>query len=236
MLEVKLRLPLVLAAGLLCDAAVWQPVADRLRDVADVTIVAFAGCDSLGAMADRLLAAAPPRFALAGHSMGARVALEAHDRAPDRVRRLALINTGIHLPGPAEPASRRRLVELAREEGMDAVVREWLPPMVGARASQDDALMGEMAAMVRRMTPHEFGLQQEAMLARPDAAAALTRVTVPVLLASSPEDGWSPPAQHEAMREQAPHATVEIIPDAGHMSPMEAPDAVAALLRRWLTS
>ena len=227
---------LVLAAGLLCDAEVWQPVADRLAATAEVTIVSFAGCGSLGEMADRLLAEAPPRFALAGHSMGARVCLEAYDKAPDRIERLALINTGIHPVAAAEPASRRRLVEFGRTEGMDAVVREWLPPMVGALASQDEALMARMGDMVRRMSPDDFSAQQEAMLARPDAQAALARVTVPVLLMSSTEDGWSPPAQHDAMRQHVPHATLEIIDGAGHMSPMEAPDAVADALRRWLAS
>ncbi len=69
------RIPLVLSAGLLCDAVVWQPFADLLGDIADVTIVDFIGLDSIEAMADKVLAVAPPRFALAGHSMGARVAL-----------------------------------------------------------------------------------------------------------------------------------------------------------------
>jgi len=228
------RQALVLAAGLLCDEEVWQPVAERLADVADVTIVAFAGCASLGAMAGRLLAAAPPRFALAGHSMGGRVALEAFAQAPERVTRMALLNTGVHRPGAGEPASRRHLARLGEEEGMHAVVREWLPPMVGARASMDDALMARMAAMVERMAPEDFSAQQEAMLARPDAETPLSALTIPTLLLSSTEDGWSPPAQHEAMLARAPEAMLEIVEGAGHMSPMERPDAVADALRRWL--
>lgn len=228
------RQSLILAAGLLCDEEVWQPVAARLADVADVAIVAFAGCDSLQAMADRVLADAPPRFALAGHSMGGRVALEAYARAPGRVTRMALLNTGVHRPGAGEPASRRHLARLGREQGMEAVVRAWLPPMVGALASMDDALMDRMAAMIGRMTPEDFAAQQEAMLARPDAEAPLAALDVPTLLLSSTEDGWSPPAQHEAMLARLPEAVLEIVPDAGHMSPMEAPDAVAAAMRRWL--
>ena len=228
--------PLVLAAGLLCDAEVWQPVAARLADVADCAIVSFAGCASLDAMAGRLLDAAPPHFAVAGHSMGARVVLEAYRRAPERIERVALLNTGVHPPGANEPASRRHLAALGQREGMDAVVREWLPPMVGARASMDGALMARMAAMVARMAPDDFAAQQEAMLARPDALAPLAALAVPTLLLSGTDDAWSPPAQHDAMRTYVPHAVLEIIPDVGHMSVMEAPDAVAAALRRWLAS
>ena len=228
--------PLVLAAGLLCDAEVWQPVAERLTDVAESVIVSFAGCDSLGGMAERLLAAAPPRFAVAGHSMGARVVLEAYDRAPQRVDRVALLNTGVHPPSAGEPASRRHLVELGRHDGMAAVAREWLPPMVGARASMDALLMARMAAMVARMSPEDFAAQQEAMLARPDARRPLAALAVPALLVSGTDDAWSPPAQHAAMRADVPHALLEIIPDVGHMSPMESPDAVADALRRWLTT
>ena len=230
------RPALVLAAGLLCDADVWRPVADLLEDVAEARIVDFIGCRSIGEMADRLLRATPGRFALAGHSMGARVALEAFARAPDRIDRLALLNTGIHPLRTGEPEARATLVDIARTKGMTAVAAEWLPPMMGKLGHENAALMRSLTEMVERSTPDTFAGQIHALVDRPDAEAALTRVAVPTLLLSATEDRWSPPEQHEAMLTLAPHAKLVIVQNAGHMAPVEQPEAVAAALRAWLAA
>lgn len=229
------RMPLVLAAGLLCDETIWRPVADLLTDVAECHIIDFIGCRSMGAMADRLLAAAPPSFALAGHSMGARVAIEACARARDRVARIALLNTGIHAVGAAEPENRGVLVDLARTRGMEALTDAWLPPMMSPAGRQDDALMRRLGAMVRRSTPESFAGQIEALLTRPDAETPLATLSIPTLLLSATEDSWSPPAQHAAMLTLVPHARLVIVPGAGHMAPVEQPGRVAAALRDWLS-
>lgn len=228
------RTPLVLAAGLLCDDTVWQPIADLLADVADVTMVDFIGLNSIGAMADKLLRVAPPRFALVGHSMGARVALEAWARGSDRIDRLAMLNTGIHPRAAGEAEKRAVLVDLARREGIAAAGRAWLPPMMGKQGLADAALIARLEAMIARSTPDSFAGQIKALVERPDAEAALATVTVPTLLLSATEDQWSPPAQHEAMFAYVPHARLVVIQGAGHMAPVEQPEAVAAALRAWL--
>lgn len=228
------RRSLVFAAGLLSDRTIWQPVADLLADVAEVRIVAFAGCRSIGAMAERLLEQAPPRFALAGHSMGARVALEAFARAPQRIERIALLNAGVHALAPDEAAGRERLVALAREQGMAAVAAEWLPPMMGGAGRADAEMMDALTAMVERNTPESFAGQIAALLDRPDAEGPLARVTAPTLLLSATEDGWSPPAQAEAMLASVPHAKLVIVQGAGHMAPIEQPEQVAQAIREWL--
>lgn len=225
------REPLVLAAGLLCDQALWTPVAERLGG--DTRIRSFAGFSAIGAMAEALLDGAPEHFALAGHSMGARVALAAYARAPERVTRLALLNTGIHAVQPHEHATRGRLVRLAQERGMAALAAEWLPPMLGC-AYPDPDLLAAMTAMVERQTPEDFARQIAALLDRPNAEAALRTVRVPTLLLSATNDRWSPVAQHEAMLDLLPGARLAIVEDAGHMAPMEQPDAVAAAMRAWL--
>lgn len=230
------KMNLVLAAGLLCDAAVWQPVASLLADVADVTIVDFIGLDSIEAMADALLRQAPPRFALAGHSMGARVAIEAWARGADRIERLALLNTGIHNTRPGEAEKRAILVDLARAEGIAAAGRAWLPPMMGKQGVADNALMRDLAAMIDRSTPETFARQINALVTRPDAEGPLATVNVPTLLLSATEDQWSPPAQHEAMLPHVPHGKLVVIQGAGHMAPVEQPEAVAAAMRTWLLS
>ncbi len=227
--------PLFLLCGLLCDEAVWSDVPRRLADVADVHVVSFGGMSSIGAMAERVLAVAPPRFAVAGHSMGGRVALEIWRRAPERVTALGLLNTGVHPTRDAEYESRGLLVRLARTHGMAALAAEWLPPMMGASPERVAQVMPTLAAMVERSTPESFAGQIEALLQRPDARPILPTINVPTLLLSGTNDTWSSLSQHADMQRSVPHATLVEIAGAGHMSPIERPDAVARALRGWLS-
>ncbi|MGB6310163.1 MAG: hypothetical protein WBF89_20460, partial [Steroidobacteraceae bacterium] len=133
-----MRQPLLLLCGLLCDEVVWADIPERLEDVAQVKVLSFRGFSSIAAMAEHVLGAAPERFAMAGHSMGGRVALEAIRMAPHRVSGLALLNTGIQTVRDGEPQSRGRLLRLAYEHGISALAAEWLPPFLagGSRAQE----------------------------------------------------------------------------------------------------
>jgi pimeloyl-ACP methyl ester carboxylesterase len=213
---------------------VWSDVPRRLADVADVHVVSFGGLSSIGAMAESVLSVAPSRFAVAGHSMGGRVALEIWRRAPDRVTALGLLNTGVHPTREAECESRGALVRLARAHGMAALAAEWLPPMMGASPERVAQLMPTLTAMVERSTPESFAGQTEALLQRPDARPVLPTIDVPTLLLSGTNDTWSSLSQHADMQRSVPHATLVEIAGAGHMSPIERPDAVARALRGWL--
>jgi pimeloyl-ACP methyl ester carboxylesterase len=228
-----MKQPLLLLSGLLCDETVWADIPERLADVADVRILSFGGFSSITAMAEHVLTVAPERFALAGHSMGGRVALEAVRSARSRIAGLALLNTGVHTVRDGEPQSRGHLLRLAYEKGMSALAAEWLPPMMagGARSAE---LMPRLAAMIERSTPDVYAGQINAMLNRPDALPVLPEIEVPTLLLSGSEDTWSPVSQHETMRRRIPHATLFEIHGAGHMAPFERPDAVAVALREWL--
>ena len=137
---------MLLLPGLICDRTAWQSQIDALAGIADCSVADYAKLDSLPAMAQAVLSAAPERFSVAGHSMGGRIALEIYRRSPDRVARIALINTG-YLPlaagaaGEEETRKRGELVALARSEGMRAMLRQWLPPMIDARRINDTALV-----------------------------------------------------------------------------------------------
>jgi pimeloyl-ACP methyl ester carboxylesterase len=187
-------------------------------------------------MAEHVLETAPERFAVAGHSMGGRVALELVRTAPQRISGLALLNTGVHPVRDGEPQSRGRLLRLAYEHGMAALAAEWLPPMLAGGAARSLELMPRLMAMVERSTPDSYAGQIHAMLNRPDALSVLSTIAVPTLLLSGSEDTWSPISQHETMRRRIPHATLFEIHGVGHMSPVERPDAVALALREWLVS
>ena len=233
---------LVLVPGLMCDHTVWDPVLPFLQaDFAGLQcIVADHGpSDSLVGMAERILAGAPEYFALAGHSMGARVALEVVRRAPQRVTRIALLDTG-HLPlpegeaGQAEAAKRHALLDVARAEGTRAMGQVWVQGMVHPGRLQDTPLVDAILNMFARKSADTFAAQIRALLARPDASPVLQSLRIPTLVGCGRQDSWSPVAQHEAMHQLAPGSVLEVIEEAGHMAPMERPAEVAAMLGRWL--
>jgi pimeloyl-ACP methyl ester carboxylesterase len=231
--------PLLLVPGLMCDRAVWQPVIPALAAGRVCTVLDHGSADSLVTMARQLLDGAPPRFALAGHSMGGRVALEVVRLAPERVSRLALLDTGYLLrpPGPAgEEEARKRfaLLQLARENGVRAMALEWVQGMVHPDRLADGELLERIVAMFERHSAQTFEHQITALLARPDASDVLPGLAVPTLVLCGRQDSWAPPTQHQALQGLAPGAVLEIVEACGHMAPMERPDAVAAAMQRWL--
>jgi len=232
-------LPLVLVPGLMCDHTVWDPVLPQLSAMHACTVVDHGQADSLVAMATQILRDAPPRFCLAGHSMGARVGLEVMRLSPERVAGVALMDTGYlpKLAGPAgeeEVRKRMNLLHIAQDQGVRAMAHEWVQGMVHPNRLQDATLMAAILRMFDRKSAEIFAKQQHALIHRPDGSDVLARIAVPTLIACGRQDAWSPPAQHEAMHQLAPHAQLDIYEDAGHMAPMEQPAAVAESMLRWL--
>ncbi|MBB5393794.1 MULTISPECIES: alpha/beta fold hydrolase [unclassified Herbaspirillum] len=227
---------LYLLCGLLCDEVVWAAQAQALQDDYDVRVITFLQQDSMQAMAEKVLADAPANFALAGHSMGGRVALEVCRRAPQRVERLALLDTGYEAAAPGEADKRALLVRQALAEGTDAIAAAWGLPMLAPCHREDPHLVQAIFDMVGRMTGKIYAAQTHALLNRPDAADVLASLACPTLLLCGKQDGWSPPQRHERMAQMVPHAVLELVDDCGHMSMMEQPEAVLQAMRRWLAS
>jgi pimeloyl-ACP methyl ester carboxylesterase len=233
---------LILIPGLLCDAAVWAAQAAALEDLVRIRVAEHGLRDSLGAMAEAIIAYAPPRFAVAGHSMGGRVALEVVRRAGTRVTGLALLDTG-YLPvasgeaGERERAERLKLLELARTEGMRALGRRWLRiPMVYVDRLSDSELVEDILDMFERKSYAVFEAQVRALLTRPDASALLAAIECPTLVLCGRDDAWSQLQAHRDMAALIPHSKLVSIPECGHMATMERPQAVADAMRAWLKS
>jgi pimeloyl-ACP methyl ester carboxylesterase len=232
---------LLLVPGLLCDDAIWASQTAALADIAAVRVANNGETDSLGALAESIIAHAPPRFALAGHSMGGRIALEVARRVPERLIGLALLDTGYEAlaPGQAgerEAEGRHALLALARREGMRAMARTWLQGMVYPPRLTDEELVEPILDMFERRTPDLFAMQIKALLARPDATSVLSTLQCPTLVLCGREDAWATPSRHDVMAKMIRHSTLQIIPDCGHMAPLERPRAVNQALRRWLES
>src|SRR5258708_28776457 len=183
---------LYLLPGLLCDETMWAHQVTALAPLAEIRVADLRGFDSLTEMARAVLATAPARFALAGHSMGARAALAVVGLAPERVERLALLDTGTHKLRPGEAEKRQVLVDLANREGMAALAARWLPPMVHPDRLADEGLMQPLRAMVLRMTPAIHAGQIKALLTRPDAEAVLPTIRCPVLVGLAPPHPRTP--------------------------------------------
>lgn len=195
--------------------------------------------NSIVAMAEAVLRWAPPTFALAGHSMGGRVAFQVYRLAPERVTRIAVLNTGSDArpagdAGAAEEPSRRRLLAIARSQGMRAMAVEWLKGMLPTYRLTDSALVDEITAMFERKSPDLFEIQMLALLGRPNATPLLAGIQCPALVLTGRDDAWSPPARHLDMAQLIPKSELVLVPKCGHMSTMERPDEVSAAMRRWL--
>jgi pimeloyl-ACP methyl ester carboxylesterase len=233
------RATLVLVPGLLCDAAVWAEQHATLAGSADLVVADHGALDSLAAMAARLLEFAPARFAIAGHSMGGRVAFEVLRQAPERVSGLALLDTACHplAPGAAgeqERHGRLALLASARRDGMRVMARTWVQGMVHPARLADTALIDSILAMLERKTPDVFAAQIHALLSRPDASGLLEEIRCPTLVLCGAQDSWSLPQGHREMAAAIRGSTLTLIDDCGHMTPMEKPAAVSAALAGWL--
>ena len=229
------RVPLVLVPGLLCDTALWRHQVEHLAEVAAITVADVTGQDSMAAMAEAVLSQAPSgRFALAGLSMGGYVSLEIMRRAPERVARLALLDTTAR--PDTEEARQRRLAFTAQAEQGDfkGVTKRLLPLFIHPDRLEDQALAGEVMAMTRRVGKDVFLRQQRAIMGRADARAWIGGIQVPTLVLVGREDALTPVALHEEMAVRIPHARFVIVEHSGHLTTMEQPEAVTAVMRYWL--
>jgi len=219
--------------GLICDASIYAPQAAAFSD--SLVVDGYGRADSLEAMANIALEQAPDRFDLVGHSMGGRVALEVFRKAPERVRRLALVSTAVHPLSETEPESRAALKAIGHEQGFAALVAAWLPPMVAEANREDPEIWEPLETMCLRAGQAVFDAQIEALLGRPEQESLLAEIDCPTLVMTGSEDGWAGPEQHGEIAAAIADAELVIVEGAGHMIMAEAPEAVNAALAGWLS-
>lgn len=227
---------LMLVPGSLCDERVWRNQVRDLADIARITIPHLHGHDSLGAMAEAALAGAPERFALAGFSMGGRVALEMVRRAPERITRLALVDSSVHPIAEGEAERRQPQIDKVRREGMTAFARWWNPQIVPPARRDDAELMDLLEAMAESFTPEEYEKEVRALLTRPDAREVLDAIAVPTLVLHGADDVLSNLDRNRAIAAAIPGAKLVTIAGAGHFPMLETPERVTAALREWLAA
>ncbi|MCP4621489.1 MAG: alpha/beta fold hydrolase [Bradyrhizobium sp.] len=229
-------MPILLVPGLACSPRIFAPVVPALWRLGPVTVANHIRDDNLGAIARRILAEAPPRFALAGHSMGGYIAFEIMRQAPDRVAKLALINTQARPDTPEASERRRGMMARAKAGEYRAILDELFPGFVHPSRRGDAALRQLVHDMGDDVGAEGFVRQQTAIIARVDSRPALAWIKCPTLVLTGDEDSTIPNSLSREMADGIHGARLVILPNCGHFPPPEQPEATAAALVEWLRS
>jgi len=229
-------LPSILIPGLNCSARLYAEQIPVLWQFGPVTLADHRRDDGIATIARRILAGAPERFALAGLSMGGYIAFEVVRQAPGRVAKLALLDTGPGAEVPERTAQRRPLIELARQGRFGEVTEDQFPWLVHRKRHADAALKAAVRAMNEETGPEAYIRQQHAIMARPDSRPGLKAIACPTLVLVGDDDRLTPPALSQEMAAAIPGARLVVVPESGHLSTMEQPEAVNRALTEWMKS
>ncbi|MGH6621854.1 MAG: alpha/beta fold hydrolase [Alphaproteobacteria bacterium] len=228
------RIPLILGPGLMNTPRLWEHQTEHLADIAEIQIVDTRQDISLAGMAQRMLDAAPPTFAYAGLSMGGYMAFEMMRMAPERVVKLALLDTAAYNDTPERSAIRRDMIALAEKGDFETVKRNTMPIFLSPARLHDREVVDIASGMCDEVGPQVFVQQMTAIMQRRDSRDTLRDIRVPTLVICGRQDQGTPLAASEEIAAGIPGSRLAVIEDCGHLSTIEQPQAVTALLRDWL--
>jgi len=227
-------LPVVLIPGLNCSARLYAEQIPALWRFGPVTIADHTRDDTIAATAGRILAAAPPRFALAGLSFGGYIAFEIMRQAPARVAKLALLDTAARPETPQQTERRRPLIELARTGRFAEVPDHQIPLLIHRHRHGDEALKHVLRVMAEETGPQAFVRQMQAIMGRADSRPTLAAIQCPTLVVVGDSDELTPPALAEEIAAGIAGSRLVVVPDSGHVSTLERPHAVTRALVEWM--
>jgi pimeloyl-ACP methyl ester carboxylesterase len=219
---------------MMCDARMWGPVMGAFTARA-VFHAPLTESDTMAGLAADVLRLAPPRFALAGLSMGGIVAMEMLAQAPDRIERLALLDTNPLAEAPEMQARREPQIDRALAGGLAAVMRDEMKPNYLAEGAEKKRILDLCMDMALDLGPQVFARQSRALRDRNDRQDALAAFTGPALVLMGAQDRLCPRDRHDRMHDLLCSSRLVIVPGAGHLPPLERPDATTFALREWLT-
>jgi len=229
-------LPLVLVPGLLCSARLYAPQIAALWPFGPVTVADHRRDDELIAIAARILTDAPPRFALAGLSLGGYIAFAMLRLAPDRIAKLALLDTTARADTPEQTAAREKLIDMA-EAGRFADVVDFLTlRYLHRNRHNDEPLKRVVREMAADTGVESFVRQQKAIISRMDSRPLLETIRCPTMVLVGDGDELTPPELSKEICTGISGARLVVVPDCGHLSTIEKPEAVNAALAEWLSA
>jgi pimeloyl-ACP methyl ester carboxylesterase len=227
-------LPIILIPGLTCTARLYAEQIPALWPFGPVTIADHRRDDSMAAIARRILAGAPPRFALAGLSMGGYIAFEIMRQAPERVAKLALLDTGARADTAEQTERRHVLMAQAKAGGYGEIADLAYPLYVHRDRHNDAALKSIVLKMVEETGLEAYLLQQKAIIGRPDSRPGLSVISCKTLMLVGEGDEATPPELAREIASGISGSRLVIIPGSGHLSTLEKPDAVNKALVEWM--
>lgn len=228
------RQTLVLIPGLICDDEVWHHAARHLSEIADCVIAPADSADTMQKMAADVWAGLPDGpVAVAGFSMGGYVATEMLRQAPERIERLALLDTSSRIDPPDKADGRRRIIADCEQGRFDAVIENFVPLLLHPDR-MDEPLADRVRAMGRRVGAQTFARRHRAMLTRSAPQDVLAAFTGPVRVIMGRDDRLTSYEEHKELADWPQRGRLSIVEDCGHMPPLERPQAATALLRDWL--
>ena len=226
--------PLLLLPGMMCDARLFAPQIAAFSGQRAVQVDPIGGFDNVGELAEEVLAHAPPRFALAGLSMGGIVAMEILRRAPARVDRIALLDTNPKAETSQIADARAPQIAKVQAGDLAGVMRNEMKPNYLTDSPNHATILDLCMDMATSLGPKVFVNQSCALQTRPDQQGTLRTVAIPTLILCGRDDVLCPVHRHELMHDLMPHSTLQIIENAGHLPTLEQPELTTAALRRWL--
>lgn len=227
-------LPIVLVPGLNCSQRLYASQLAGLWRFGPVTVANHTQDDTMAGIAMRILADAPPRFALVGLSMGGYISYEIMRQAPERVVKLALFDTGSRADTPEASETRRERIALAESGRFDEVIETTWPALVHPARHNDMPLKQIHIDMCRDVGQEGYVRQQKALMGRPDSRPLLPSIRCPALVLVGEQDALTPPVLAEEIAAGIPGAKLVKVPDCGHLSTIERPEAVNAALSAWM--
>jgi pimeloyl-ACP methyl ester carboxylesterase len=231
-----MKTPVVFLPGLLCDAQLWTPQIVGLGPSIEPWVADLARDDTIAGMAKRALAEAPfPKFALVGLSMGGYVAQQIMRQAPERIERLALLDTQARPETPEARERRLALMALAEKGDLMGVTDRLLPLLVHGSRLADAPLVELIKDMAMNVGKDAFLRQQKAIMERPDSRDTLWKIRCPALVLCGEHDLLTPRDRHEEISAAIRGSTLVVLPGCGHLSPLEKPLEVNRALGAWLT-
>ncbi|RAS91815.1 hypothetical protein A3863_04880 [Priestia endophytica] len=231
------KTPLFLVPGTLCDERLWSHQIENLSDVAEVKVCDVTKDDSISRMAQSILEEAPDKFALAGLSLGGIISLEIMRLAPERVIKLALLDTNPTPPEHDQIATWEGFINMANNgQFLDITITHLLPILIHPDRRKDETLVSTIIDMAKKIGKEGYINQLKAVMTRSDQRPILSTITCPTMVLVGKEDMVCPVHMSEFLTESIPTASLEIVDHSGHLSALEQPEKVSALLKKWLTS
>lgn len=226
--------PIVFVPGMMCDARLFAPQLDALSRERAVMVAPMSTGERIEEMASNILTVAPAKFALAGLSMGGIVALEMYRRAPERITRIALMDTNAMSETPERAAAREPQMVRVKAGRLVEVMRDEMKPNYLAQGPYVQEILDLCMDMAECLGPEVFLRQSRALQRRRDHQPTLRKIKCPALVLCGEHDSLCPPERHRFMAEMIPYAELKIIGGAGHLPTLEQPQLVTEVMREWL--